>query len=196
MNQSELYGLNKAMIESSLADLNVAIPCTIKKVEGNKVDVVPAINRGPMIPSDSVERDYQETTVIEGIPVVNLNCGVFEINIPLMEGCKGLLIFSDYDIDEWMQGNPDPETARTHDLNDCFFFPSFNGGSNEVDCLQLKAGPTIVDVCVDGVKITGNLTVTGNSNVEGNLDVAGDADIDGTLTNNGGIEARGGCAGC
>ena len=45
----------------------------------------------------------------------------------------------DYDIDNWLEGDPNPHTARTHDLNDGFFIPApFQGDDNEVKCLEIN----------------------------------------------------------
>lgn len=144
----EHAGFLKAISQSTKDGLNVAIPVTIVAVNGDRVDIIPDIQRGPMLGDRT--RDYKETTTIFGIPVVNLSCGGFVINIPLQAGCKGLYIHCDYDIDNWLNGNPVPNTARTHDLNDGFFIPAFNGGDNEVDNIEIRSDNAALVLANDG----------------------------------------------
>lgn len=150
--KAEIIGSTKASIQAKKDELNVAIPAKIVKVRKNRVDIIPDINRGPMLADGT--RDYKETTVIYGIPVVNLGCSGFLINIPLKPGCKGLYIHCDYDIDNWLEGNPNPHTARTHDLNDGFFIPApFQGDDNEVKCLEIKSPNITLKICENGFDI-------------------------------------------
>lgn len=153
--KAEVIGSTKASIQAKKDELNVAIPAKIVKVRKNRVDIIPDINRGPMLADGT--RDYKETTVIYGIPVVNLGCSGFLINIPLKPGCKGLYIHCDYDIDNWLEGNPNPHTVRTHDLNDGFFIPApFQGDNNEVTCLEIKSPNITLKICENGFDIVKN----------------------------------------
>lgn len=151
---AELIGKHRAAIESAIVTANVSIPAKITAVNGNRVSVVPAIHKTRMNPDGS--KRFEETAVIDDVPVVNLSCGVFSISIPLKVGCNGLLIFCDYDIDNWLAGNPNPHTSRYHDQTDCFFIPAFNGGSNDVDCLELRAGNTVMKICENGFDVIVN----------------------------------------
>ncbi len=154
---SEQVGKIKAAIDSKSVEMNVAVPCVIRKVYYDAarrialVDVVPAINKVRMKADGS--KQYETTAEIEGIPVVNPSCGDFHISMPLKPGCKGLLIFSDYDIDNWMDGNPNPHTDRYHDQNDCFFFPAFNAGRNDIPCLELGSKNVTVKICEDSFDV-------------------------------------------
>lgn len=144
----------KVTSDSGNDQLNVAIPVEVVAIYGDKVDIVPTIHRGPMLPDRT--RNYTETTRINGIPVVNMGCAGFLITIPIKVGCNGLYIHCDYDIDNWLEGNPIPHTARTHDLNDGFFIPTFNGGTNDGDCLEIKSKNVTLKICEDGFDVIKN----------------------------------------
>lgn len=155
MNPSEYAGIIRAASHADLVDLNVSIPARITAVSGNKVNVVPSIKKTRMLKDGS--KVFEETGEIEGIPVMNIGCSGFSINIPLSIGCEGLLIFCDYDIDAWLQGIQEPHTSRYHDQNDAFFLPMGNIGNNEGDVLEirssnvsLKIGGSGFDVNIDG----------------------------------------------
>lgn len=135
-------------------ELNVCIPATVTGIEGeNMVNVVCDINRGQML--EGGNRIYEQTIEIDRVPVVMMSCGGFSFNMPIKAGCKGLLIFCDYDNDDWKSGSAIPHTARTHDLNDPFFFPAFNGGRIDTDNLEIKSETTTLTIG-DGFDVTHN----------------------------------------
>ena len=154
LTSQEHAGFISGLIQSSKDELNVAIPCTVIAVNGDRVDIQPEINRGPMLKDRT--RDYKQTEIIYNIPVVNIGCAGLNITFPISEGCSGLYIHCDYDIDNWLLGDPNPHTARTHDLNDGFFIPAFNGGVNDGDCIELGGGETTLYLCPNGFDVVKN----------------------------------------
>lgn len=157
MNDSERSGIIKATIESALVELNVSIPAVVVDVEGGDfVTVRPDIPKTRMMKDGS--KQYEATTDIENVKVLNTSCGGFGIRLPLKSGCKGFLVFSDYDLDNWKDGNTaNVNTDRYHDQNDCFFFPAFNEGSrNDGDCLELYSDNVTLKICDDGFDVEFN----------------------------------------
>lgn len=140
MTPSERAGVHQAAIESALTGLNVSIPAVVLSVQDSTVTVRPSIAKPHMKPNGT--RTYQQTTEIESVPIVGISGGGFSINLPLKEGDKGLLIFCDYDIDAWLNNELEPYTARTHDQNDCFFIPAFNGAISSGTNLEIKSATT------------------------------------------------------
>lgn len=153
MNASEHAGVIRSLIENALVELNVSIPCTVEDDAVNgTVNVRPAIAKTRTRPDGT--KAFETTEVIDEVPIVNLGCGGFVFNIPVKRGCKGLLIFCDYDIDEWqLNGVINPNTNRVHDQNDCFFIPAFNGGTNEGDCVTMSLGGSTLTLCGDSITI-------------------------------------------
>ena len=155
LSTQERSAYPKAIAQSAIDQLNVSIPVTVVAVNGDKVDIIPDIYRGPMLGDRT--RNYTETTQINGIPVVNMGCAGFVIQIPIKPGCRGLYIHCDYDIDNWLDGSSKlPHTARTHDLNDGFFIPAFNGGRNDGNCLEIKSKNVTFKLCENGFDIIKN----------------------------------------
>ena len=173
MNASEHAGIIRSAIETSLIDLNVSIPCTVEEDARNgTVSVRPAIAKTRTRPDGT--KNYEITEIIDEVPIVNLGCNGFVLDIPVKRGCKGLLIFCDYDIDEWQINNViNPNTNRVHDQNDCFFIPAFNGGTNEGDCVTLRYGDSVITLCEDGITMrNGNDRVS----VGGGVEIISDGD--------------------
>ena len=153
MISSELAGVTLAAIKNSLVDLNVSIPatCEADAVDGH-VTVRPSIAKMTMQPNGT--RISELTVPIEAVPIINIGCGGFGIDIPVKAGCEGLLIFCDYDIDNWdLFRSAIPNTARVHDQNDCFFLPAFNSGSNDGDCMRIGSEKYHVEICNNSIDI-------------------------------------------
>ena len=156
MTPSELAGITYAAIKNSLVDLNVSIPCVaITNAAAGHVDVRPSIAKSRMQPNGT--RQDEITEVIDQVPIMNIGCGGFGIDIPVVAGCEGLLIFCDYDIDDWdLSRVVTPNTARVHDQNDCFFLPTFNFGSNDGGCMKIGSDDYHVEVCNNSIDIISN----------------------------------------
>ena len=156
MTPSELAGITFAAIKNSLVDLNVSVPCiTINDAVAGHVDVRPSIAKSRMQPDGT--RQDEITEIIEEVPIINIGCGGFGIDIPVKAGCEGLLIFCDYDIDNWdLTRVVTPHTARVHDQNDCFFLPAFNFGSNDGDCMIVGSDEHHIEICDDKIDLRSN----------------------------------------
>ena len=99
---------------------DVCIPAIVKEYnrKENVVTVVPAINEW------TATDEYIERAEIK-VPVFSFSGGGFMINFPLVVGDTGWLLACDRDISLFKQQltQINPNTARTHCIEDSFFFP-------------------------------------------------------------------------
>lgn len=165
MIPSEIAGIQMSAIKNSMVDLNVGIPCVVvADAEGGAVSVRPSIRKTRMQPDGT--KTFERTEIIDEVPIMNIGCGGFVIDIPVKEGCNGYLHFVDYDIDEWqLTGNDVPHTNRVHDQNDCVFIPVFNGGDNEGDCVTIGFEGGTISMCGESITVNvGGSTISIDDN--------------------------------
>jgi hypothetical protein len=111
---------------------------------------------------------HYELPVIHDVMVNNLYIDDDTyINIPVGSGTKGLLIFSTFNLDDYLLGEGDFYNAKstsTHEISNAVFFPGIVPGgsvstSNEPDKLKLKNGLSEVALSTNGkVRIKGSTT--------------------------------------
>lgn len=161
MNEAEQAGIIAAAISNSLIELNVCVPCTVTKVNGHLINAEIAINRNRVQKDGS--REFEKTMEVHDVRIVYPSTKRGWMRVPLSKGDKGLLIFADYDVDNWHEDDPDPHTARTHDLNDGFFYPAFAKSDESYDhkCTELGYKDNWMKVCDDVIKTNVDIVIDG-----------------------------------
>lgn len=159
---SENSGIISSIIKNAMVDLNVSIPCTVTAVNNHLVNVQLSIDRSRVQPNGT--RVNEQTPVIEQVRIVYPTTQNGFVRVPIVEGDRGLIIFSDYDLDNWILGNgANPNTARVHDITDAFYFPAFAVADEQYDhdCTEIGFGANSIKVCANGTEIVGGLVVDG-----------------------------------
>jgi hypothetical protein len=111
-------------VEEAAADLHVAIPAPVERVDLTKglIDAKP-------LPKDRVEIDGEEQVisvpVITNVPIVWPGAGGMRITFPIAIGDTVLLLFADRSLDLWLLhgGEVDPADPRRHALSDAVAIP-------------------------------------------------------------------------
>ena len=130
----------KKGIDSALADMHVSKPGVVETYDSTtqKASLQPL-----------VKRTYEDGTV-QRWPVVNnvqINFprgGGFALTLPMKNGDKALLVFSDQSLDEWLSSGEEvtPKDPRRHDESDAVALPgihSFAPGDTIQSALPDKA---------------------------------------------------------
>lgn len=167
--QSEISGVYRAIVQSALVELNVGIPSVVTAVNNHLVTAQPTLQKTRFNGDGS--KFHEQTTPITNVRILYPGSATANIQFPVTVGSFGYLHFVDYDIDEW---NDDksvtiPDTARTHDQNDCVFQPAFSAkdeGYNH-DCIKLTLNGIELNICDDGIHIVGDVTVDGEVTANG-----------------------------
>lgn len=148
-----------------------------------------------LIREESKSGIYFEFPDLFNIPVSFSEGGGYGINLPLLPGDKGWVVFNDLDISKFKEvlRLQSPNTGRRHDLMDGWFYPT---GMRQMTIAAEDSGRAVFQKTDGSVKISmgidihivgdinhdGNLTVNGDAEINGNLTVNGDTDIDGDLS--------------
>ena len=178
----EQAGIFRSLIKNALVELNVAIPCEVTGVNNHLVNVQLSINRTRVQPNG--ERVPEQTTVLEQVRIVYPTTADGFVRVPVKAGDKGLIVFSDYDVDNWHEGNPDPNTARVHDINDGYYFPAFAPADENYDhdCTEIGYQGNNIRLCAGGIEINGDTKLDGDFEVTGDVEIEGDLDVGGETT--------------
>ncbi len=121
-------GLNdviRAAVESAVADIHVAIPARVERVDLAKglVDATPLVKE---VGEDAEgARLAKPFPVITNVPIVFPGAGGMRITFPVAAGDVVLLIFSERSLDKWLSqgGEVDPIDPRRHHLSDAIAIP-------------------------------------------------------------------------
>jgi len=152
--------LIRAAIESATAELRVSLPGVVEKVdiEAQTADVRPLIlNR---FVDDSGAASPEELPVLPTVPIAWPRSGGFFVHMPIERGDTGLLVFTDFPIDQWRAkgGNKpvDPLDLRTHSLTSPVFYPGLHdsknpiGAVNSTDMILGKDGGSVIHIKPNG----------------------------------------------
>lgn len=119
------------LIRASNLELNTFLPGTIKKYypETQTADVQPDIMR-TLVSPPSVE----SRPVIFDVPLIYPRSGNVYIHIPIKEGDKVGLIFSQRSLDEWLETGEETyvRSSRLHDLSDAVGLIGLDISNNSV----------------------------------------------------------------
>ena len=132
------------------ADINTAIPATVRKRRGGTVDVEISILR--TLTNGGALRPLE----IDMVPVVYPGSGGWSFTFPIAQGDTGLLVFSQRDADKWFAEGvtAKPPTRRMHDFSDAIFIPGLRideDAPSIPDSLQVRGpGGLAVDIAPDG----------------------------------------------
>lgn len=112
-------------IASALIDVHTAMPGTVEayNAETKLADVRPALRR--VLHTDADERVAEELPIVPSVPVAFPAAGPWILKFPVPVGSTGLLLFSEYGIDQWRASalDGDPGDTRRHGLAGAIFLP-------------------------------------------------------------------------
>jgi hypothetical protein len=122
----EIPEIIRKAIEYKLATLRVAMPAQVQAYDASAktVDVQPMLD-------ESLEADDDVITealpVLKGIPVALPGAGGFYLSLPITLGDTGLIVFTDFPMDFWLQtGQKEPtpvQDMRAHSEASAVFIP-------------------------------------------------------------------------
>jgi hypothetical protein len=114
-------------VECAVADLHVAIPARVERVDLAKalVDVKPLVKDRY---SEDGATKVQSVPVVTNVPLVFPGAGGMRITFPVTKGDTVLLVFSERSLDSWLVrgGEVDPLDDRRHSLSDAVAIPGLN----------------------------------------------------------------------
>ncbi len=114
----------RAAVQAHAADLRVAIPASVERVDLAKglVDARPLVKD---LVGDAGSLTPLSMPVITNVPVVWPGAGGFRLTFPIATGDTVLLVFSDRSLDVWLAkgGEVDPGDPRRHALSDAIAIP-------------------------------------------------------------------------
>jgi hypothetical protein len=120
------------MVEKRLADVRVALPGKVTRVDSAKglVDVKPLLQG--WILNDKNQRVPVSHPVVPGVPVVWSGGGGFRATFPVAVNDTVLLIFADRSMDRWksLDGEVDPQSFNSHGLADAIAIPGLRSFAN------------------------------------------------------------------
>lgn len=176
------------ILENENKKLNVCLPAVVLEYDrtNNVAIVVPAIN----IASETGEFIKQPSL---NVSVLQPAGGGFIISLPMKKGDTGFLIFCDKDISLFKQHKKiiNPNTNRSHALEDCFFIPDFinhkpNVGDFDNLIIQKTDGTCKISISNDDISIIApKLKIQGDVEIDGNVSVSGTIEAQGDMTGNG-----------
>lgn len=111
----------QSMIEGRFANFETAIPAIIKKVNGDRIDVLPAVKG---YTKNGVVADFENFAIL-GVPLLKIGTENFSISVAAKEGDKVLLIYSSRCLNGlkkngWGKKPCDPNGISSNDANNCF----------------------------------------------------------------------------
>jgi hypothetical protein len=113
-------------IEESLADLRVAMPARVERVDLAKglLDAKPLVKDRVEIPGKTGTQ-VLSIPVVTNVPVIWPGAGGMRVTFPIAVGDTVLLLFSDRSLDVWLAqgGEVDPLDPRKHALSDAVAIP-------------------------------------------------------------------------
>ena len=120
-----LGGLIGEAIAHALIDVHTAMPGTVEAydAETKLADIRPALRR--VLHTEDEERVAEELPIIPAVPVAFPSAGPWVLKFPIPVGSTGLLLFSEYGIDQWRASalDGDPGDTRRHGLAGAVFLP-------------------------------------------------------------------------
>lgn len=152
--------LIRAAIEAAIAELRVSLPGVVESVDIEKqtADVRPLILN--KFVNDAGGATPEELPVLPTVPIAWPRAGGFFIHMPIRPGDTGLLVFTDYPIDQWRaKGGSipvDPLDLRTHSLTSPVFYPGLHdsknpvGAVNSTDMIMGQDGGSVMHVKPNG----------------------------------------------
>lgn len=121
-------------IESGLLDVHTALPGRVESFDAaaQTADIKPMIRR--VLRTATGERRAEVLPVIPSVPVQFLRAGDFFFRTPVAAGTFGLLIFSEYSIDQWRGTGEDidPGDDRRHGLCGAIFLPGVHPAGSPI----------------------------------------------------------------
>ena len=151
----------------------------------------------------SFDATNQTATVeIDGYPTlanvpVSFICGAnFSIQIPVESGDDCIVLFSDADLDNWIEGKgAEPAFGQdAHGLNGAVALLGIKNILTKIDNyitsgIRVKYKDTVLEVKEDGISANKDVSINGNLNVSGNISADGD------IVSGGKMEAGNGASG-
>ena len=113
---------------ASLFNINTCFPGIIESIAGNKVQIKPAIKA--VNPEDG---SVEELPILVDIPLVFPRGANAGISWKVQKGDGVLVVFSKFNIDQWLQGNgdaPEQDDNRQFQLSDAIAIPGLFPFSN------------------------------------------------------------------
>ena len=114
----------RAAVQAHAADLRVAIPASVERVDLAKglVDARPLVKD---LVGDAGGLTPLSLPVITNVPIVWPGAGGFRLTFPVAVGDSVLLVFADRSLDVWLAkgGEVDPGDPRRHALSDAIAIP-------------------------------------------------------------------------
>lgn len=151
--------LIRAAIEAAILEVRVALPGAVQKVNDDQtVDVLPLLKNRFIDDGGTIVQE--DLPVLVSVPIATPSGGGFFASFPTAVGDTGLLIFTDFSIDQWQaKGGTtpvDPLDLRTHSLTSAVFYPGLRDSKNQLqststtDMVLGKDGGSVIHIKPNG----------------------------------------------
>jgi len=147
-------------------------PATVSVVIATNELVTKALDDDPF----SVQSEALQIPVLTDVPILIPSAGGFSFTVPITQGDEVLLVFSDTEIDSWLQSggmNNHPTSQRRHNLSDAVAIVGLRSApralsSYSTTSAQVRSddGTVVIDLKPDQISVTApTVLVTGSTTV-------------------------------
>lgn len=182
----------RRILDGQRAELHTAMPGTVKSYDASAqtADIRPGLRR--VIPSreETEDETVEELPILPSVPVVWPRAGDFFLHAPLQEGDGVLVIFSEADINAWLDGSvsANPSLPERHGLSGAVAIPGLFPSASPIGSVSAGNATMGVDGGPVMAFVSGEIRAGGADPLarESALDALVDALVNAPLSSGGG----------